>query len=442
MITVSPISFYISDFFLVFWFVYFQYYWFPQIRPQKHFLLYCALLAGIFTFVDIVNPFTKSAVLGAFSIIVLLGIELGWLGGHHRWQYIPSFIDVSILAYLLTEFIDMVILAGMIHLTGPVFAASLTGTIIEMILDTAVFSLLAVGIWLTRAPMENLIQDILGSSMEFLFLGFMSILAVVYILFEYSLQSLANSEQYLFFLAGIAGILLIGLSLSTYMLMQTHLQQEHTLLQGQQQAFREQYTNELNRQVQAIRKFNHDYQNMLLGLGGYLEDEDYAGFRQLYIDIRSGWTTSNAAELTLEDLANIPGTRLKFQLYHNYLLAREQGVQLFIQVPEPLTATVAALKQISQVVDQVLPGMVPALSKMDPAVVTLSLKESAKQIQLQLTFSVSKDAKIDGHHRVVTDVGVMSFANVRASLPQSATSSLQLKLHWGQLLVAIPKGVG
>jgi len=42
----------------------------------------------------------------------------------------------------------------------------------------------------------------------------------------------------------------------------------------------------------------------------------------------------------------------------------------------------------------------------------------------------------------VTDVGVMSFANVRASLPQSATSSLQLKLHWGQLLVAIPKGVG
>lgn len=141
-------------------------------------------------------------------------------------------------------------------------------------------------------------------------------------------------------------------------------------------------------------------------------------------------------------MTNIPGTRLKFQLYHNYLLAREQGVQLFIQVPEPLTATVAALKQISQVVDRVLPEMVPALSKMDPAVVTVSLNESAKQIQLQLTFSVPKDAKIDGHHRVVTDVGVMSFASVRASLPQSATSSLQLKLHWGQLLIALPKGVG
>jgi len=442
VITVSPISFYISDFFLVFWLVYFQYYWFPQVRPQKHFLLYCALLAGIFTAIDVVNPFTKSAVLGAFSIIVLLCIELGWLGGHHRWQYIPSFIDVTILAYLLTEFIDMVILAGMIHLVGPVFAASLTGTMIEMALDTMVFSLLAVGIWLTRAPMENLIQDIMGSSMEFLFLGFMSILGVVYIMFEYSLQSLANSEQYLFFLAGIAGILLIGLTLSTYMLMQTHLQQEHAQLQGQQQAFREQYTKELDRQVQAIRKFSHDYQNMLLGLGGYLEDKDYEGFRQLYIDIRSGWTTSNAAELTLEDLTNIPGTRLKFQLYHNYLLAREQGVQLFIQVPEPLTATVAALKQISQVVDRVLPEMVPALSKMDPAVVTVSLNESAKQIQLQLTFSVPKDAKIDGHHRVVTDVGVMSFASVRASLPQSATSSLQLKLHWGQLLIALPKGVG
>ncbi|MCH5464043.1 signal transduction protein [Levilactobacillus tujiorum] len=441
MITVDVVSFGLADFSLVFWFVYFQYYWFPRLRVKKNFLLFCALMGLGFMVVDLLNPFTaSSSLLGMLPIIVLLVIEVGMLAAQNNWQLLPAFIDVSILAYLLTEFVDMSVIAGTIRLTSVRFAASVWGTLTELTIDTVIFTMIAMGILLTRAPMENLIHAMLGRSSEYLFLIFMTVIGLVYILFEYSLQSLADSDQYLIFLAGISGTLVIGLTLSTYMLMQTHLQEEHTQLQTQQQAFREQYTTELNRQLGAVRKFSHDYQNMLLGLGGYLEDKDYEGFRQLYIDIRSGWQTSNAAELTVDDLTNIPNAGLRYGLYHNYLLAREQGVQLFVKVPEPLTATVATLKEMVKLVDKTLVPILPEISHVQPAIITLELTETPQMLRLSLTFPVPTDAQVDGKHRVVAKQGMLDFSKLQRSLPQAATSKLTVKFHWGQLVVVLPKG--
>lgn len=441
MITVNAVSFGLADFSLVFWFVYFQYYWFPRLHVQNKFMLYCALAGLGFAALDLLNPFTAtSKLLGMLPIIVLLSLEVGLLALQNNWQYLPAFIDVSILAYLLTEFVDMLVIAGTIRLTSVRFAASVWGTLTELTIDSVIFAMIAMGIWLTRAPMENLIQSMLGRTTEYLFLIFMAVLGLIYILFEYSLQSLADSDHYLIFLGGISGTLLIGLTLSTYMLMQTHLQQEHTQLQTQQQAFREQYTTELNRQLATVRKFSHDYQNMLLGLGGYLEDKDYDGFRQLYIDIRSGWETSNAAELTIDDLTNIPSPSLRYGLYHNYLMARDQGVQLFVKVPEPLTATVATLKEMTAAIDKTLPPIIPSISHITPSMITLELAETTQSLRLSLTFPVPLDAKVDGRNRVVAERGMLDFSKLQRSLPQTATSTLKIKLHWGQLIIALPKG--
>lgn len=440
MITVGPLSFSIADYSIVYWFVFFQYYWFSQLVMMRHVSLFCAIVAGVYVAVDLLNPFTAdSRLLGALPVILLLGFEWGVLALRHQLQFLPAFIDVTILAYLMIEFIDMMVIAATIHLTSLSFATSLWGTLSELVIDNMIFALVASGLWFTRAPMENMIHDMLGRSMEYLFLTFMTILALVYILFEYSLQSLQESAQYLIFLGGIAGTLVVGLSLSTYMLMQTHLQATHSHLQAQGQEFREQYTTELNRQMAAVKKFNHDYQNMLLGLGGYLADHDYAGFRQFYIDIRSGWETSNAAELTIEDLANVPNTELRFRLYHNYLLARQQEVQLFVQIPAPLTATVAVLKQMGKIVDETLPRNLPTLGKAQPATVTFALQETPQELHWLLTFPVPNNAQLDGHSRVLTDVGVLDFSNIHGMLPAKATSTLQIKFHWGQLIVALPK---
>ena len=437
MIAVNGWSLWLAEVSLVYWFVYFQYYWFPQLRPQP-FTGFCFLMGLIYACLDrVLVNLPQTAWLSALPAIVLLAIELGCLGPK-RWVYLPALLNVTVFAYLFKEFVDTLSISLTILTTNMQFAASLPGTVTELLFDNVIFALLVMALGVTQAPMENLIRAMLNRPMEYLLLVFMLCLAIVFMLFEYTLQLLNWSSMYVLFMTAVSGTLMVGLSLSTYVLMQTHLQQSHAESQRQQQAFRQQYSTELSRQMEAVRKFRHDYQNMLLGLGGYLADHDYAGFRQLYIDIRSGWETSDAADLTIDDLENMPRGIVRYALYHAYLFAQRAGVNLFVRIPQPLTATVLVTRQLSQFLDQALPVIIQAVAKVEPAMVTLELTATRDATLLQVTFPVPDATKVVGHHSVQGPAFALDFAPLLRELADDVTSQVRIKLHWGQLLIVLP----
>ncbi|KJW13727.1 hypothetical protein [Levilactobacillus spicheri] len=422
MMQVSALSLWLAAVSVTYWVVYFQYYWFPQLRPQPFTgfcflmgLVYASLVVGIRCFA----PGTPSW-LSALPALLLVGTELALLG-RDNWRSIPAFFDVTILVYLMTEFVDTASISITVLLTNVGFAASLKGTVTELVFDNIVFALLIIALMGTQAPMENLIRAVQGENSEYFFLCFMLCVGIVYMMFEYVLQLLNWTASNMLFLATVSGTLMIGLSLSTYMLVQTHLQRNHARSQRQQQAFQEQFTTELTRQMQAVRKFRHDYQNMLLGLGGYLQDQDYAGFRQLYIDIRSGWKTSDAADLTLDDLTNMPRGPVRYALYHDYLLAQRRGVDLFVKI-----------------LQRTLPPLIEAVAPLQPAMVTLKITEVGPESYVQITFPVPDDVQVVGQHSLVGPDFRVDLTGLLVDLPDDVTSQLRIKLHWGQLLVILP----
>jgi len=436
MITVSGASFWLAEVSMTYWFVYFQFYWFPELRPQP-FTGYCFLFALGYASLDWgIMQLPRNALLSALPATVLLLVELAiiWKNG----RYGPAFIDVTVLTYLFVEFLDAGSLALTMVVTNVNFAASLMGTVTELLFSNVIFGILLATLWVTQTPMENLIRTMMGKSTEYWCMLFMLLIGVVFMLFEYSLQRLHWSPESLVFMASILGTLMMGLSLSTYFLLQTHLQQTHAKAQLQQQAFEAQYSTELDRQAEMVRKFRHDYQNMMLGLGGYLHDHDYDGFRQLYIDIRSGWETSNAADLTVDDLKNMPRGVVRYALYHDYLLAQQLGVALFVQIPQPLLATADVVRQVGDVLDQSLPPTIRAVQTIQPAMVTLKLTETKEWFYVQLTFPIPNDAKIAGDHCLVGPDFRLDFSGLLRHLSPQITSQLRVKLHWGQLLVMVP----
>lgn len=267
----------------------------------------------------------------------------------------------------------------------------------------------------------------------------MSVMMLVFSLFEYALQALNWSVEALIFLMGISGVFMLGITLSTYILVQSHLQSEHTYAQLQDRRFHDQYEAELHRQISLVRKFQHDYQNMLLGLGGYLADHDYAGFQQLYVDIRSRWVTSNAADLTIDDLANIPKIGVRYEVYHQYLEARRLGVDMFVKTPEPLTLTMEALRQLARIVARTFPIVLPYAAQLQPAVVTLELIETQYDVHFRLTFPVGDDARVLTQHRLTSAQGNLDFSRVTRHLTLDTSTMLRVKLHWGQLEIVLPK---
>lgn len=438
MITVNGASFWLAEFVMTSWFIYFQYYWFPQLRP-RYFSLGCVAMGAAYASADWwCRLYGTTAWTSALPALLLLGIEGAILFLQRNWQFLPAFITVSIIAYLLTEFVDTLAISGTMFLTNGQFAVSLWGTVTELTLDTMVFALLGLGLWATQAPMENMIQFMLGRTPEYLLLIFMASLGLVFMLFEYSLQVLNRSADYVLFLAGITGVFMVAISLSAYMLVQTHWQHEHATTQVTQQRFQEQYSSELDRQMRVIRKFRHDYQNMLLGLGGYLNDHDYDGFRQLYIDIRSGWTTSNAADLTIDDLTNMPAGVVRYELYHDYLLAQRLGVNLFVNIPKPLTATVVVGRQVGQLITRALPAAIVAVEHLEPAMVTLKITEGKTTSTIEMTFPVAEGTHLVGRSQLVGEQFELNLEGLLTALSPRITSQLRVKRHWGQLLVILP----
>lgn len=439
MITVTAPSFGLADFVMGFWFIYFQYYWFPHLQG-RHFWTYCSGLAVLYAGLDYgLTLVTHNVLATSLPAALLLGTECLLLKKQRHWQYFPAFMSVSILAYLLTEFIDTTMITAVVLLTRPHFVTTFLGTVTVLTANSVIYALLALGLWATRAPMENLIQTMLGRATEYFFLTLMGLVMFVFILFEYSLQSIARSETYMVFLMGISGVFILGFTLSTYMLVQTHLQAEHTQIQLQNQRFHDQYVAELHRQVVTVRKFQHDYQNMLLGLGGYLHDQDYAGFRQFYVEIRSRWETNNAADLTLEDLRNIPKVGLRYEIYHQYLQARQLGVAMFVQTPTPVTLTMEGLRQLTVIINRVFPLVLPTVKGLAPATVTLELVETQYDLHVRLTFPVADQTRLTGQYRLVSSEGQLDFSRIIAGLTVPMSMSLKVKRHWGQLTIVLSK---
>lgn len=438
MLAVTVPSFWLADFVMGFWFVYFQYYWLPQLRV-RHFSAYALGLAAAYATVDSwFMVFTQHALFTSLPALMLVGGECLLLVPHNR-RYLPVFVSMTILAYLLIEFVDTVSLTVTMLLTNVHFMNTLMGNAVTLTFDSVFFTLTLLGAFSTQAPIENLVQSMLGRDVEYLFLSLMSIMMLVFSLFEYSLQALDGSVGYLVFLMGISGVLMLGFTLSAYILVQSHLQVEHTHAQLQDQRFRDQYEAELHRQVVLVRQFQHDYQNMLLGLGGYLAAHDYAGFRQLYIDIRSRWTTSNAADLTIDDLANIPKIGVRYEVYHQYLEARRLGVDMYVNTPEPLTLTIEALRQLARIVTRTFPIVLPYAAQMQPAMVSLELLDTQYDVRFQLTFPVGDHAQVTAAHQLTSTQGQLDFSQVTQNLTLDTSMVLQVKRHWGQLEIVLPK---
>ena len=79
---------------------------------------------------------------------------------------------------------------------------------------------------------------------------------------------------------------------------------KHVAVRNKQEEYQtlKQYTEEIERQQLAMRKFKHDYQNILISMSGYIQNEDLAGLKQYYSS-----KVEAAAEVITKDSSVLDG---------------------------------------------------------------------------------------------------------------------------------------
>jgi len=98
-------------------------------------------------------------------------------------------------------------------------------------------------------------------------------------------------------------------------------------LQQQTLTSNQRYTRAMEQHYDELRRFRHDYQNVMLSLSEYLATDDLAGLKHYYqTNLVAKTAQLKASKYELEDLAKVPDKAIKSILFNKLNSAQQSGV--------------------------------------------------------------------------------------------------------------------
>lgn len=186
---------------------------------------------------------------------------------------------------------------------------------------------------------------------------------VVYENVEFSMLILVGLALVIIAILGIGGIgsmwLFIKEQESDYKLKQNE-QTERAILY---------YTSQVEKQSLEIRKFKHDYQNILLSMNGYFEKDDYEGLKNYFNEkIKGSASTFANDDLKLNDISKLHIQEIKSILTYKLMIARESGVKVEFEANEVIDNlnidTIDLVRIIGILLDNAIEATIPLAEKL------------------------------------------------------------------------------
>ena len=123
------------------------------------------------------------------------------------------------------------------------------------------------------------------------------------------------------------------------------------------------YMDEIEKQYTDMRKFKHDYENILLSLSEYINDEDLSGLKEYFhnkVEITS--TKMMNHDFMLENLSRIKIKEVKSILASKLAMGLEKGVMINFEAREDISTipmdTVALVRMLGIILDNALEELI------------------------------------------------------------------------------------
>jgi len=134
--------------------------------------------------------------------------------------------------------------------------------------------------------------------------------------------------NFFFVLAGIEAVLVVLYHYSKALHEKFEIQREKDELENLSK-----YIQEVETHYTDIRKFKHDYQNILASLDDYIKNEDYEGLKHYYLEkIKPASTVMDQHQFELEPLSKIKIREIKSILAVKLMEAQELGIDVTFEV--------------------------------------------------------------------------------------------------------------
>jgi len=152
------------------------------------------------------------------------------------------------------------------------------------------------------------------------------------------------------------------------------------------------YINEIEKQYTDMRKFKHDYQNILVSINGYIEDSDLDGLRQYFhgrVKIVSEKIIKQ--DFMLENLSRIKIREIKSIFAAKLIMAHEKGVEISFEAREDIDTIPMNTITLVRMLGIVLDNAIEALIELGEGILQVGVWKEAEEV----TFVVQNLCRLD-----------------------------------------------
>ncbi|MFR3072646.1 MAG: sensor histidine kinase, partial [Paeniclostridium sp.] len=134
------------------------------------------------------------------------------------------------------------------------------------------------------------------------------------------------------------------------------------------------YNKKLEDMTNEIKKFRHDYKNIILSMSGYIEENDMEGLRKFfYSNIERSTKNLDLYNLSIASIGNIKYIEVKGVIASKLIEAQEKGIDIKVYIPNVIEYINFNSLDLCRILGIVLDNCIEASLESENPLITLSI---------------------------------------------------------------------
>jgi len=340
-----------------------------RFKDIAYIVLTCALLLGVNIALELLNA-SVVAILLSYEF-ALFGVLFFYLFGVKAYSAKKAIILTSITMLIFSvsgHIIDAIIVLVLSAVHGEAAAAQLHTSIIAFRLLVAYATTIPLTLLFVRLTKDLRKAINQNERIQRALLGIVLFLTISFQITAIWLEFLVGEEHvaqiismHAFFIAAYAVIAVVS-----FILFSKSMEARYALQRKEaEERDLQYYTGEIERQNTAVRKFKHDYQNILFSMDSYFEEKDFAGLEAYYTSrIKAASEVITKEDFSLENLNKIHVREIKSILAGKLMLTQSKDIDAAFEADREIDDFYVDSVSLVRIIGILMDNAVEALSEL------------------------------------------------------------------------------
>ncbi|WP_353989370.1 GHKL domain-containing protein [Pediococcus argentinicus] len=242
------------------------------------------------------------------------------------------------------------------------------------------------------------ISDLLSNGRSILINSLSIFITVSFFIIYYTIDTLKNDDVMIILVFSFELLLFLIITFCFYILIDANKKNLEEKRLRQNRTMIHEFDHQVTAQMKDIHKFRHDFQNMMIGLDGYINADDMPGLKHYYERLSKEWKLVQPAPGFQGELKNITDVGLQNLIYQKYMVASTEGVHLLIEADDKIPTLADYGIDIIRMIGILVDNAIEYAKQGNEKKVYLALFNNHNAVQISVANPINPDDKVNVSH--------------------------------------------